>query len=139
MQGRACISCHLLHNPLTPFPFPLLTHVLRPPGQVFIPLTRLCRDSCGYCTFAQPPKPGARAYMTLEEVLQVAQMGAEQGCTEVLFTLGEECGVGCYSSMGCQGIGPGRGAGALEEVLQVAQMGAEQGCMEVLFTLGGCC
>lgn len=39
--------------------------------KVFIPLTRLCRDSCGYCTFAQPPAPGRRAYMTLNEVLQV--------------------------------------------------------------------
>lgn len=114
--------------------------------KVFIPLTRLCRDSCvshscwladcwfalrcsltpvmgrpwdltalreravqadeptdaagacsrslprspvqGYCTFAQPPVPGRRAYMTLEEVLEVARLGAAQGCTEALFTLG---------------------------------------------------
>jgi FO synthase len=58
-------------------------------SQVFLPLTRLCRDSCGYCTFAQPPQPGRRAYMTLEEVLAVARLGAQQGCTEALFTLGE--------------------------------------------------
>lgn len=45
--------------------------------------------SCGYCTFAMPPAPGRRAYMTMEEVLAVARMGAEQGCTEALFTLGE--------------------------------------------------
>jgi len=57
--------------------------------QVFLPLTRLCRDSCGYCTFAQPPQPGRRCYMALQEVLQVAQLGAAQGCTEALFTLGE--------------------------------------------------
>lgn len=57
--------------------------------QVFIPLTRLCRDTCGYCTFAQPPRPGVRIYMTLEEVLAVARQGAAQGCTEALFTLGE--------------------------------------------------
>lgn len=56
--------------------------------KVFIPLTRLCRDTCGYCTFAQGPVPGHRVYMTLEEVLTVARMGAEQGCTEALFTLG---------------------------------------------------
>jgi hypothetical protein len=56
--------------------------------KVFIPLTRLCRDSCGYCTFAQGPVPGHRVYMTIEEVLTVARMGAEQGCTEALFTLG---------------------------------------------------
>lgn len=71
---------HKVHTPL-PSPAP---HI-----QVFIPLTRLCRDSCGYCTFAQPPKPGRRCYMTLEEVLLVAQLGAAQGCTEALFTLGE--------------------------------------------------
>ena len=56
--------------------------------QVFAPLTRLCRDACGYCTFAQPPVPGRRSYMTMEEVLRVASMGVEQGCAEILFTLG---------------------------------------------------
>ena len=64
---------------------PSLSH----PLQVFLPLTRLCRDSCGYCTFAQPPRPGARAYMTLDEVLAVAELGARQGCTEALLTLGK--------------------------------------------------
>jgi hypothetical protein len=57
--------------------------------KVFIPLTRLCRDSCGYCTFAQPPQPGRRAYMTIEEVLEVAAAGVALGCYEALFTLGE--------------------------------------------------
>lgn len=57
--------------------------------KVFLPLTRLCRDSCGYCTFAQGPVPGHRVYMTIEEVLTVARMGAAQGCTEALFTLGQ--------------------------------------------------
>ncbi|KAG7675049.1 hypothetical protein KSW81_002553 [Nannochloris sp. 'desiccata'] len=47
-------------------------------------------DSCGYCTFAQGPVPGHRVFMTLEEVLTVARMGAEQGCTEALFTLGDK-------------------------------------------------
>ena len=56
---------------------------------VFIPLTQACRDSCGYCTFAQGPVPGRRVYMTIEEVLAVCRMGAEQGCTEALFTLGK--------------------------------------------------
>ncbi|GAB4814256.1 hypothetical protein N2152v2_001302 [Parachlorella kessleri] len=65
------------------------THVTFSP-KVFIPLTRLCRDSCGYCTFAQPPAPGRRAYMTVEEVVAVARLGAEQGCTEALFTLGDK-------------------------------------------------
>lgn len=45
--------------------------------------------SCGYCTFAMPPAPGRRAYMTLDEVMAVARLGAEAGCTEALFTLGE--------------------------------------------------
>ncbi len=57
--------------------------------KVFIPLTQLCRDNCGYCTFAQPPKPGARAYMTEDEVLDVARRGAAAGCREALFTLGD--------------------------------------------------
>jgi hypothetical protein len=63
-------------------------HIITFSPKVFIPLTRLCRDSCGYCTFAQGPVPGHRVYMTIEEVLTVARMGAEQGCTEALFTLG---------------------------------------------------
>jgi FO synthase len=58
--------------------------------KVFIPLTTLCRDVCGYCTFARPPKRGERAYMSEEEVLQVARAGAAAGCTEALFTLGDK-------------------------------------------------
>src|SRR5215217_9218103 len=41
--------------------------------KVFIPLTKLCRDNCGYCTFAHPPRPGERAYLTPEEVLRIAR------------------------------------------------------------------
>jgi FO synthase len=69
-------------------PCPTL-HPLPLPLQVFLPLTRLCRDACGYCTFARPPAPGQRAYMTLPEVVEVAALGAAAGCTEALFTLGE--------------------------------------------------
>ena len=58
--------------------------------KVFIPLTHLCRDVCHYCTFAQPPKPGERAFMSPEEVLAVARAGAEAGCKEALFTLGDK-------------------------------------------------
>jgi FO synthase len=58
--------------------------------KVFIPLTRLCRDSCGYCTFAAPPAPNRRCYMTLDEVLEVARAGAALGCSEALFTLGDK-------------------------------------------------
>ena len=58
--------------------------------KVFIPLTRLCRDFCSYCTFRQAPEEaGDRLYMTPEEVLDVAKAGQRLGCTEALFTLGE--------------------------------------------------
>ena len=58
--------------------------------KVFVPLTKLCRDVCHYCTFAQPPRPGERAYLTIDEVLEVARQGAETGCQEALFTLGDK-------------------------------------------------
>jgi FO synthase len=58
--------------------------------KVFIPLTKLCRDVCHYCTFAQPPRRGKRAYMSEEEVLAVARAGAAAGCREALFTLGDK-------------------------------------------------
>ena len=58
--------------------------------KVFIPLTKLCRDNCGYCAFAHPPRPKERAYLTPEEVLAIARAGAEAGCKEALFTLGDK-------------------------------------------------
>src|SRR5256884_1780706 len=58
--------------------------------KVFIPLTKLCRDVCHYCTFARPPRRGERAYLTLDEVLDVARAGAAAGCREALFTLGDK-------------------------------------------------
>jgi FO synthase len=57
--------------------------------KVFVPLTTLCRDVCGYCTFARPPRRGERAYLGEDEVLAIARAGAEAGCTEALFTLGD--------------------------------------------------
>jgi FO synthase len=58
--------------------------------KVFIPLTMLCRDHCGYCTFAKPPaRLGSSAYLTPEQVLEIARAGAAAGCHEALFTLGE--------------------------------------------------
>ena len=57
--------------------------------KVFIPLTMLCRDKCGYCTFAQPPARLESPYLTPAQVLAVARRGAETGCHEALFTLGE--------------------------------------------------
>jgi len=57
--------------------------------KVFIPLTMLCRDKCGYCTFAQPPARLDAPYLTPEQVLELASVGADRGCHEALFTLGE--------------------------------------------------
>jgi FO synthase len=57
--------------------------------KVFVPLTTLCRDVCGYCTFARPPRRGERAYLSEDEVLAIARAGAAAGCTEALFTLGD--------------------------------------------------
>jgi FO synthase len=58
--------------------------------KVFIPLTQLCRDVCHYCTFAHPPRKGERVYLDREEVLAIARAGAEAGCREALFTLGDK-------------------------------------------------
>jgi FO synthase len=58
--------------------------------KVFIPLTQLCRDVCHYCTFAHPPRRGERAYLSLDEVLAIAEAGAALGCNEALFTLGDK-------------------------------------------------
>src|SRR5262245_61459040 len=58
--------------------------------KVFIPLTKLCRDVCHYCTFARPPRRGERAYLTVEEVLEIARAGERAGCREALFTLGDK-------------------------------------------------
>src|SRR6202453_3698329 len=59
-------------------------------GKVFLPLTNLCRDYCGYCTFRRDPgEPGAHT-MTPEDVLAVAREGERLGCTEALFSLGDK-------------------------------------------------
>ena len=57
--------------------------------KVFIPLTKLCRDVCHYCTFAQRPSQLAAPYLDLDEVLAIARAGAAAGCREALFTLGD--------------------------------------------------
>jgi FO synthase len=57
--------------------------------KVFIPLTRLCRDRCGYCTFATVPGRLPSPYLSPDEVLQIARQGAALGCKEALFTLGD--------------------------------------------------
>ncbi|BFV57696.1 bifunctional FO biosynthesis protein CofGH [Kitasatospora sp. CMC57] len=61
--------------------------------KVFIPLTRLCRDRCHYCTFVTVPgklrKDGHGLYLSPDEVLEIARQGAALGCKEALFTLGD--------------------------------------------------
>lgn len=58
--------------------------------KVFIPLTHLCRDYCGYCTFRADPSANHPAYMTPDEVIDVAERGARAGCSEALFSLGDQ-------------------------------------------------
>src|SRR6478735_9293419 len=61
--------------------------------KVFIPVTRLCRDRCHYCTFVETPghasREGRAPYLSPDEILDIARQGAELGCTEALFTLGD--------------------------------------------------
>ena len=64
--------------------------------KVFVPLTRLCRDRCHYCTFATDPaslrRGGHSMFLSPDEVLAIARAGAAQGCKEALFTLGDRPG-----------------------------------------------
>ena len=57
--------------------------------KVFIPLTTMCRDSCGYCTFVKSPNEGG-TYLNEDEVISIAGAGEEAGCYEALFTLGDK-------------------------------------------------
>ena len=57
--------------------------------KVFIPITRLCRDRCHYCTFVTVPGKLAAPYLSPDEILAIAREGAELGCLEALFTLGD--------------------------------------------------
>jgi len=58
--------------------------------KVFIPLTRLCRDVCHYCTFARAPREGEPHYLSPDAVLDIARAGQAAGCKEALFTLGDQ-------------------------------------------------
>ncbi len=58
--------------------------------KVFIPLTKLCRDVCHYCTFAQSPRNAGEAYLSLDQVRGIAEAGHKAGCKEALFTLGDK-------------------------------------------------
>jgi FO synthase len=64
-------------------------HLVSYSRKVFIPLTQLCRDTCHYCTFATTPRRIDNPYMPLEAVLEIARKGAQLGCNEALFTLGD--------------------------------------------------
>jgi 7,8-didemethyl-8-hydroxy-5-deazariboflavin synthase CofG subunit len=136
----------------------LFGHVVTYSPKVFIPLTKLCRDRCGYCTFAQAPAHVSSPYMSLEEVMAVAQAGRDAGCTEALFTLGERpelrydeaarwlaargyCSTVDYVASAAQmvlestGLLPHANAGALyeHELAQLRTASASQGMMiEVL-------
>ncbi len=58
--------------------------------KVFIPLTQLCRDVCHYCTFAHAPRNGEKPYLSIEQMVAIAQAGKKAGCRESLFTLGDK-------------------------------------------------
>lgn len=58
--------------------------------KVFIPLTKLCRDVCHYCTFAQTPKALLEPYLSIDQVMEIAESGRRAGCKEALFTLGDK-------------------------------------------------
>ncbi len=57
--------------------------------KVFIPLTRLCRDVCHYCTFATTPRRAVKASLSPQQMLEIARAGEKTGCREALFTLGD--------------------------------------------------
>ncbi|MEY2425110.1 MAG: synthase [Actinomycetota bacterium] len=122
--------------------------------KVFIPLTRLCRDRCGYCTFATAPARLDSPYLSIEQVLDIARRGAAAGCHEALFTLGEapeerypaaaawlaEHGYGstvdylvaaCAAVRDETGLLPHANPGALseEELLRLRAVSASQGMM----------
>ena len=58
--------------------------------KVFIPLTQLCRDVCHYCTFAHAPREGVKPYMSIDQMVAIAEAGKQAGCKEALFTLGDK-------------------------------------------------
>jgi FO synthase len=64
-------------------------HTVTYSRKVFIPLTNLCRDACGYCTFARPPGDPKARTLTPDDVLAIARAGRDVGCKEALFSLGE--------------------------------------------------
>jgi 7,8-didemethyl-8-hydroxy-5-deazariboflavin synthase CofH subunit/7,8-didemethyl-8-hydroxy-5-deazariboflavin synthase CofG subunit len=122
--------------------------------KVFIPLTMLCRDRCGYCTFAKAPARVEAPYLTIDQVLDIARAGQAAGCHEALFTLGEgpedrypvaqqwltDNGYGstvdylvaaCRAVVEQTGLLPHANAGALDldDLVRLRQVSASQGMM----------
>jgi FO synthase len=122
--------------------------------KVFVPLTMLCRDRCGYCTFAKAPARLAAPFMSIEEVVALCIAGRAEGCHEALFTLGErpeeryraagrwlvERGfastvsyleAACRAAVEDGGLLPHANAGALseEELARLRPVSASQGMM----------
>ena len=122
--------------------------------KVFIPLTELCRDRCGYCTFAKAPARLAAPYLSIDEVVAIATRGESAGCTEALFTLGERpelryddaagwlrdhgydstvayLAAACAAVLGATSLLPHANAGALypEELALLRTVSASQGMM----------
>ena len=58
--------------------------------KIFIPLTKLCRDVCHYCTFSRDPKKNQHSFMQPDEVMELLRAGEKYGCKEALFTLGDK-------------------------------------------------
>jgi FO synthase len=58
--------------------------------KIFIPLTQLCRDVCHYCTFAHAPREGEKPFLSIDQMVAIAQAGKKAGCKEALFTLGDK-------------------------------------------------
>ena len=95
--------------------------------KVFIPLTRLCRDECHYCTYAKAPRHIGSPYMSRDEVLDVALAGEKAGCKEALFTLGDKPELRyriareALAELGCETT--------LEYVAQMAGMVLQETCL----------
>lgn len=92
------LALRYLHGELPPEPLFAEASRLRNEGKgrtvtfskkVFVPLTTLCRDTCTYCTFAKPPGAGGE-YLTPDDVMAIVKAGESHGCTEALFTLGDQ-------------------------------------------------
>jgi FO synthase len=79
LMRAAAVRRDLAHGPIVSYS-----------RKVFVPLTKLCRDRCHYCTFAQPPQKDESPYLSLDEVLAIARAGQAARCKEVLFTLGDK-------------------------------------------------